>query len=261
MSLLFNLLIYFFIGHTKALEFFTAYLLEKSLSLDNLFVFLVIFSYFDLPLLFQQKVLKWGILGAFLMRAAFIFGGIWLLKSFHFLFFVFGGFLIYSGFKLFFQKEEKINPEKNLFLRIVKKIAPLTHDSSEGKFFLKKEGIIHLTPLFVILLLIESSDLVFAIDSVPAVLAITQDPFIAYTSNVFAILGLRALYFCLAGFLPKFLYLKKGVMALLILIGLKMILSEFYHIPVAFSLIMILIVLTFSILLSLIKKEKYVIPH
>ncbi len=256
LALFFNLLIYFFLGSQAALGFFTAYLLEKSLSLDNLFVFLLIFSYFDLSFHLQQKVLKWGILGAFLMRAIFIFGGIWLLQTFHFLFFIFGGFLIFSGIKMIFQKEGKVDPEKNLFLRIIKKIAPLIEDIKEGKFFIKKGKLIYLTPLFVVLVLIESSDLVFALDSVPAVLSITRDPFIAYTSNAFAILGLRALYFVLAGFLPKFIYLKKGVIILLIFIGIKMILSEFYLIPLVFSLGLILIVLTTSILLSLIKKGR-----
>ncbi|MFH1423630.1 MAG: TerC/Alx family metal homeostasis membrane protein [Candidatus Nealsonbacteria bacterium] len=258
LALLFNFLIYLFMGPEKALEFLTAYLLEKSLSLDNLFVFLVIFSYFNLSISFQQKVLKWGILGAFLMRAAFIFGGIWLLQSFHFLFFVFGGFLVFSGIKLFFQKEEKVQPEKNLFLRFVKKIAPISDDHACSSFF-QKVGVKRcITPLFVVLLLIESSDLIFAIDSVPAVLAITGDPFIAYTSNAFAILGLRALYFLIAGFLPRFIYLKKGVMLLLVIVGLKMILSQWWHIPIAITLLSILFVLTFSIVLSLIKKKPHV---
>jgi len=256
LSLLFNFLIYLFIGSEKALEFLTAYLLEKSLSLDNLFVFLVIFSYFNLPLILQQKILKWGILGAFLMRAAFIFGGIWLLQSFHFLFFIFGGFLIASGLKLFFQKDEKVEPEKNIFFKIIKKFVPLSCDINESKFFSKMGSSLCLTPLFVALILIESSDLIFAVDSVPAVLAITQDPFIAYTSNAFAILGLRALYFCLAGVLPKFTYLKRGVMVLLILIGLKMILSQWWHIPIGLSLLSILSVLICAILLSIIKNKK-----
>ncbi|PIU98172.1 tellurium resistance protein TerC, partial [Candidatus Wolfebacteria bacterium CG03_land_8_20_14_0_80_40_12] len=264
LALLFNLLIYFFFGSGKALEFLTAYLLEKSLSLDNLFVFLVIFSYFDLPILFQQKVLKLGILGAFVMRAVFIFGGIWLLSSFHFLFYIFGAFLIYSGIKLIFQKTEKIEPEKNLFLRIVRKVVPLVDDLKKGKIFIKKEGKICLTSLFAILILIESSDLIFALDSVPAVLAITQDPFIAYTSNAFAILGLRALYFFLVGFLPKFIYLKRGITILLIFIGLKMVLSNVYHLSLVFSLSIILLIIGLSIILSLIKQKQrknYALPH
>ena len=264
LALLFNLLIYFFFGQGKALEFLTAYLLEKSLSLDNLFVFLVIFSYFDLPILFQQKVLKLGILGAFVMRAVFIFGGIWLLSSFHFLFYIFGAFLIYSGIKLIFQKTEKIEPEKNLFLRIVRKVVPLVDDLKKGKIFIKKEGKICLTSLFAILILIESSDLIFALDPVPAVLAITQDPFIAYTSNAFAILGLRALYFFLVGFLPKFIYLKRGITILLIFIGLKMVLSNVYHLSLVFSLSIILLIIGLSIILSLIKQKQrknYALPH
>lgn len=252
LALFFNLLIYFFLGHEKALEFFTAYLLEKSLSLDNLFVFLVIFSYFDLSIISQQKVLKWGILGAFLMRAAFIFGGIWLLDKFHFLFYFFGAFLIFTAVKLLFQKGEKIDPQKNLFLRIVKKIIPVAGECKENKFFAKIEGrkTACLTPLFIALILIESSDLVFALDSVPAVLAITRDPFLAYTSNAFAILGLRALYFFLVTLLPKFVYLEKAIVALLAFVGIKMILSQFYHIPLGFSLFFILFVLAVSILMS-----------
>ena len=255
LALFFNFLIYLFFGQEKALEFLTAYLLEKSLSLDNLFVFLVIFSYFDLPVFLQRKVLKWGILGAFVMRAIFIFGGIFLLQRFHFLFYIFGAFLIYSGIKLIFQKEEKVNPEKNLFLRMARKIIPFVEDIKEGKFCVKKDNVLCFTPLFVVLLLIESSDLVFAIDSVPAVLSVTRDPFIAYTSNAFAILGLRALYFFLAGFLPKFVYLKRGVIALLIFIGFKMILSRFYEIPIVLSLFIILAVLVLSILLSFLRKN------
>ncbi len=250
LALFFNLLIYFFLGHGKALEFFTAYLLEKSLSLDNLFVFLVIFSYFDLPVISQQKVLKLGILGAFLMRAIFIFGGIWLLQKFDFLFYIFGAFLILTAFKLLFQKGEKIDPQKNLFLRIIKKIVPIEDGCKEDKFFVKKGKAISLTPLFIALILIESSDLVFALDSVPAVLAITQDPFLAYTSNAFAILGLRALYFFLVTLLPKFIYLEKAIITLLAFVGFKMIFNQIYHIPLVFSLVFILAVLIISISLS-----------
>ena len=250
LALFFNLLIYLFLGSEKALEYLTAYLLEKSLSLDNLFIFLVIFSYFDLPFLSQQKVLKWGILGAFLMRAIFIFGGILLLQKFHFMFFVFGAFLIFSGIRLLLQKGEKIDPQKNFFLRLARKILPLAVDSKENKFFVKNGKFGYFTPLFLALILIESSDLVFALDSVPAVLAITQDPFLAYTSNAFAILGLRALYFFLVTLLPKFVYLGKAIITLLAFVGLKMILNQFYHIPLVFSLGFILFVLIVSILLS-----------
>jgi len=257
LALLFNLLIYFFFGSEKALEYFTAYLLEKSLSLDNLFVFLIIFSFFDLSLFSQRKVLKWGILGAFLMRAIFIFGGIWLLKSFNFLFFVFGAFLIYSGIRLLFRKERKIDPQKNWFLRIVKKFVRLTTDMKDSRFYFREPGLgLWITPLLVTLILIESSDLVFAFDSVPAVLSITQDPFIAYTSNAFAILGLRAFYFVLANLLPKFIYLKNAIIILLTFVGLKMILGQFYHVPITFSLAFILITIAISILLSFLKMRK-----
>lgn len=259
LALFFNVLIYFFLGHGKALEFLTAYLLEKSLSLDNLFVFLVIFSYFDLSVISQRKVLKWGILGAFIMRAFFIFGGIWLLGKFDFLFYIFGAFLIFTAFKLLFQKGEKIEPEKNIFLRIVKKIVPVAENCKENKFLTRVEGrrFLCLTPLFISLILIESADIVFALDSVPAVLSITQDPFIAYTSNAFAVLGLRALYFFLVTLLPKFIYFEKAVIILLAFVGVKMISQDFLHIPMVFSLGFILSVLIASILLSWkkIKKE------
>ncbi len=259
LALFFNLLIYLFFGFGKALEFFTAYLLEKSLSLDNLFVFLVIFSYFDLPIIFQQKVLKLGILGAFIMRAVFIFGGIWLLQRFDFLFYIFGAFLIFTAFKMLFQKGEKPEPQKNWLFKIIKKIVPIAENCKESKFFTKDgQRLLCLTPLFIALILIESSDLIFALDSVPAVLAITRDPFLAYTSNAFAILGLRALYFFLVTLLPKFVYLEKAIVALLAFVGLKMILNQFYHIPLVFSLGFILLILVVSILLSFkkIKEEK-----
>lgn len=255
LALFFNILIYFFLGAGKAAEFFTAYLLEKSLSLDNLFIFLVIFSYLDLSIISQQKVLKLGILGAFLMRAVFIFGGIWLLQKFDFLFYIFGGFLIFTALKLLFQKGERMDPSKNWFLRIIKRVVPIAETCKENKFFIKNGKTLCITPLFIAVILIESSDLVFALDSVPAVLAITQDPFLAYTSNAFAILGLRALYFFLVTLLPKFIYLEKAVITLLAFIGLKMILNQFFHIPIIFSLSFISLVLTASILLS-IKKLK-----
>ena len=250
LALFFNLLIYFFLGHGKALEFFTAYLLEKSLSLDNLFVFLVIFSYFDLSVISQQKVLKLGILGAFLMRAVFIFGGIWVLQKFDFLFYIFGAFLIFTAFKLLVRKGEKIDPQKSWFLKIIKRFVPITDDCKENKFCIKNGKTLCFTPLLLALILIESADLVFALDSVPAVLAITQDPFLAYTSNAFAILGLRALYFFLITLLPKFVYLEKAIIALLAFVGFKMIFNQIYHIPLVLSLVFILAVLAISILLS-----------
>jgi len=255
LALFFNLLIYIFFGRALALEYLTAYLVEKSLSFDNLFIFLVIFSYFDLSFFPQQKVLKWGILSAFLMRAIFIFGGIWLLAKFHFLFYIFGLFLIFSGIRLLIKKGEKINPEDNFFLKLVRKIIPITMDSHENNFFVRAGRFGRFTPLFLALILVESSDLVFALDSVPAVLAITQNPFIAYTSNAFAILGLRALYFFLCGFLPKFIYFEKGIVVLLIFVGTKMIFDRFYHIPILLSLGFIVAVLAISIFASLYKQK------
>jgi len=261
LALFFNLLIYFFLGHGKALEFFTAYLLEKSLSLDNLFVFLVIFSYLDLPIVSQQRVLKLGILGAFVMRALFIFGGIWLLQEFDFLFYIFGAFLIFTAFKLLVQKGEKIDPQKNWFLKIIKKFVPIANDCKENKFCIKEGRTLRFTPLFIALILVESADLVFALDSIPAVLAITQDPFLAYTSNAFAILGLRALYFFLVTLLPKFVYLEKAIITLLAFVGFKMIFNQLYHIPLVFSLGFILLVLIVSILLSVKKLRENKITY
>ena len=259
LAVFFGLLIYLFLGHEQALEYFTAYLLEKSLSLDNLFVFLVIFSFFDLPITGQQKVLKWGIFSAFILRAVFIFGGIFLLNKYDFLFYFFGAFLVYTGIKMILRKEKNINPQKNLFLKYIKKLIPVTDDIEGEKFFIKKPGLgHHVTPLFLALILIESSDVLFATDSVPAVLAVTQNPFIAYTSNAFAILGLRALYFLLANLLPRFVHLKKGIIIILIFIGFKMILSEasLIQIPLSFSLIFILVTISASVLLSFFKNKK-----
>ena len=255
LALLFNLLIYIFLGHNKALEFFTAYLLEKSLSLDNLFVFMVIFTYFGLPVISQQKVLKLGILGAFILRAIFIFGGIFLLQRFEFLFYIFGLFLIYSAIKLFFQKETKLDIKNNIFFRFLNRFK-IINDIKSNKFVVNKGGKTYITILLVILVLIESSDVIFALDSVPAVLAITQNPFIAYTSNAFAILGLRALYFFLILLLPKFYYLKKAIIVLLAFIGIKMIFNQIYHMPIIYSLIFILLTLTTAILFSYIKTKK-----
>jgi tellurite resistance protein TerC len=251
LALLFNAGIYFKLGETKALEFLTGYIIEKSLSVDNLFVFIMIFAYFAIPKRYQPTILKWGILGALVMRAIFIFVGIELLDKFHWMIYVFGGILIYTGFKMAFGGEEEIKPEHNLLVRLVRRFFPITRRIRGSHFFIKRRGILAATPLFLTLVVVESSDLIFAVDSIPAILAVTRDPFIVYTSNVFAIMGLRALYFLLASVMGMFVYLKLGVSFILAFVGVKMLLSSIYPIPTSFSLGMIVGVLTIAILTSI----------
>jgi len=252
LALFFNAGVYYFLGKTKALEFFTAYVIEKSLSVDNLFVFIMIFAYFHIPRLYQPKILKWGIIGALVMRAIFIFVGIGLLERFHWMIYIFGGILIFTGIKMAFGQEEKLDPEKNLMIRLVRKIVPITKRGYGDRFFIKKNGLRAATPIFLTLVMVESSDVIFAIDSIPAVLAVTRDPFIVYTSNVFAIMGLRALYFLLASVMNMFLYLKQGISVVLIFVGVKMLLAGTnYEIPVQFSLGVIFGVLVLSIIISI----------
>ncbi|MEG8988376.1 TerC/Alx family metal homeostasis membrane protein [Ignavibacteria bacterium 4148-Me] len=256
-ALFFNLLIYIFLedGHHKALEFLAGYLIEKSLSVDNLFVFLMIFNVMNIKDLHQPHILKWGILSAIIMRIIFILAGVALIKLFHPIIYIFGILLFYAAYKMAFQKEEKIDYEKNPAIKFITKKFRILTQYEGGKFFVKKNGKIFLTPLFLTLILIESSDIVFAIDSIPAVIAITRDPFIIITSNIFAILGLRALYFALAGIVDLFIYLKYGVAIILAYVGVKMLISDFFTIPVAISLLFIIICLAISIILSLIKRK------
>ncbi len=256
-ALFFNLLIYFFLedGHQKALEFLAGYLIEKSLSVDNLFVFLMIFNVMNIKDVHQPHILKWGIISAIIMRIIFILAGVTLIKIFHPIIYVFGILLFYAAYKMAFQKEEKINYEKNPAIKFITKKFRILTQYEGGKFFVKLNGKIFLTPLFLTLILIESSDIVFAIDSIPAVIAITHDPFIIITSNIFAILGLRALYFALAGIVDLFVYLKYGVAVVLAYVGIKMLISDFFTIPIIISLLFIIICLALSIILSLIKKK------
>lgn len=239
LAMLFTVLVVVWLGPSKGIEFFTGYIIEWSLSVDNLFVFLVIFSYFAVPPESRHRVLFWGILGAILMRGAFIAGGLALLKLFHWIIYVFGAFLIFTGFKLGFHAEGQIEPERNPVLRLARRYLPVTegYDRAEPRFFVRTtDGRLMATPLFLVLLVVESTDVVFAVDSVPAVLAITRDPFIVYTSNIFAILGLRALFFLLAGVLDYFCYLRYGLSAVLVFVGIKMVISDFYKIPSPISL-------------------------
>lgn len=256
LALIFNYGIFIFMGREKAIEFLTGYVIEKSLSIDNLFVFIMVFTYFNVDTKYQHKILFWGILGALVMRAIFIFAGVALISMFHWIIYVFGGFLIFTGIKMLFHKDEKLNPNKNPLVIIFKKFFPVTEVMHGSKFFVKTNARTVATPLFVVLLVIEFTDLIFAVDSIPAILAISNDTFIIFTSNVFAILGLRALYFALAGITKYFYYLKYGLSAILVFVGIKMIMAEFYKIPVVYSLLTILGILIISILFSVIYPKK-----
>jgi tellurite resistance protein TerC len=251
LALLFNLGLYYLRGPEPALEFLTGYLIEKSLSVDNIFVFLLIFTYFRVPLRYQHRVLFWGVLGALVMRAILIALGISLIQHFHWVIYIFGGFLILTGVKMALEKDKEINPERNPALRLFRRFAPVTDNYREGKFFVKEGGRRLATPLMIALLVVETTDLIFAVDSIPAILAITQDPFIIYTSNVFAILGLRALYFALAGVMRSFHYLHYGLSAILVFVGAKMVLSEFYKIPIGMALGVVACILSISVIASL----------
>jgi tellurite resistance protein TerC len=255
LALLFNLGICFWRGPESALEFLTSYLIEKALSVDNIFVFLLIFSYFDVPLLYQHKVLLWGILGALIMRALFIAMGITLIQKVHWVIYIFGGFLILTGIKIALEKQKEIRPERNPVLRIFRRFMPVSDRYENGKFFSKEERGYVATPLFIVLLVVETTDIVFAVDSIPAILAITLDPFIVYTSNVFAILGLRALYFALAGMMRQFQYLHYGLSAILIFVGIKMIVAAVWKIPTDIALGVIAGILLISVLASVIQQK------
>ena len=256
-ALLYNISIYFKFsdGHIKAMEFLAAYLMEKSLSVDNLFVFIMIFTLMGIEDRDQPHILKWGILGAIFFRIIFILTGVALIEKFDFVIYIFGAILLFTAYKMAFMEEKKIEPEKNLFVKFVSKIFPVKTNNVH-KFFVKENGKLYITNLFLTLVLIESTDIIFALDSIPAVIAISRDPFIIITSNIFAILGLRALYFALAGIMGLFRFLKYGISFLLFFVGVKMLISDFYHVPINISLFVIAITLTISILASVLIKEK-----
>jgi len=256
LALAFNAWIYFYMGPSKALEFFTGYIIEESLSVDNLFVFIMIFTYFKVGKAHQPKILKWGIIGALVLRAIFIFAGIGLLERFHWMVYIFGGLLVITGIKMAFGKEGKIEPEKNLLVRLVGRIFPVSADARCHRFFIREKGHVAVTPLFLTLLVVESSDVIFAMDSIPAILAVTRDPFIVYTSNVFAILGLRSLYYLLANVMDMFVYLKAGISFILAFVGVKMLIADHYPIPVHISLMVIVFVLATAIITSLATGQK-----
>ncbi|MBM4161286.1 MAG: TerC family protein [Ignavibacteria bacterium] len=253
LSFLFNVGVYFYTDMTTALEFLTGYLIEKSLSVDNLFVFLVIFSYFKVPPVYQHRVLFFGILGALVMRGILIAVGVALISKFHWILYIFGLFLVFTGAKMAFQNEAaEIRPERNIVVRFFRKIMPVTPGYHGSKFFLKLGGRRYATLLFIVLIVVETTDLLFAFDSIPAIFAITTDPFIVYTSNIFAILGLRALYFALAGLMNLFHYLKIGLSVILIFVGIKMLLSDIFPIPIGIALAIVAGVLLVSIVASVI---------
>ncbi|MBX7226188.1 MAG: TerC family protein [Chitinophagales bacterium] len=256
LALLFNLFLHIQYGKTIALEFFTGYLIEKALSVDNIFVFVLIFTFFQIPPIYQHKVLFWGILSALLMRIIFIFAGVALLEKFHWSIYFFGAILIVTGIKMLTQKDKKMAPEKNPIIKWMRKIMPVTNELHGSNFFIKKDGKRWATPLFMVLIMIEITDLIFAVDSIPAILAVTKNQFIVYTSNVFAILGLRSLYFALAGVIERFKYLSVGLAIILVFVGLKMVLVDVYKIPIHLSLLFIVCTLFISVVVSLYKTSK-----
>ncbi len=251
----FAAVLYHWQGRTPALEFITGYVIELSLSVDNLFVFLLIFRYFSVPQEHQQRVLVWGILGALALRAVFIFAGVGLLRRFHFITYVFGAILVYSGIKLFREGESEIHPEKNPVLRLFRKLIPVTKDYEGDKFFVRR-AVLMATPLFIVLLVVETTDVLFAVDSIPAILAITLNTFVVYTSNVFAILGLRAMYFALAGMLDVFHYLHYGLAMILMFVGAKMLSSGYIEIPTTVTLGIVAAVLASSVGASLLNPKR-----
>jgi tellurite resistance protein TerC len=251
----FAISLFFWQGRATSLEFITGYVIELSLSVDNLFVFLVIFRYFKVADEQQHKVLFWGIVGALVMRGLFILAGVTLIRRFEWITYLFGATLVYSGYKLLRQGETEIHPEKNPVLRVFRRIMPVTDNYEGGKFFIRRPGL-YATPLFVVLLVIETTDVVFAVDSIPAVLAITLNAFIVYTSNIFAILGLRSMYFALAGLMDVFHYLHYGLSVVLIFVGLKMLGSHYVQIPTAWALTVVIGVLASSVLASVLRPRK-----
>jgi len=255
MAAAFAVFVFFWHGRATALEFVTGYVIELSLSVDNLFVFLLIFRFFKVSSEHQHRVLFWGIIGALIMRAVFILVGVGLISRFTWITYIFGLLLLFSGIKLFLQEESEIHPEKNPILKLVRKLVPVTEDYEGGKFFVRRPQL-YATPLFVVLMVVETTDVAFAVDSIPAVLAITLNAFIVYTSNVFAIMGLRSMYFALAGLMEMFRYLHYGLSVVLSFIGVKMLVAHYYEIPTAYALATVGGILLISVLASLIHPAK-----
>lgn len=256
LALSFGAAIYFTLGGQKAVEYITGYIVEYSLSVDNMFVFLMIFTYFAIPKEHQPKVLIYGIAGAVALRFLFVFVGIQLINAFSWVIYVFGAILIFTAIKMLLQKDEEVHPEKNIAYRLLKKIFPFKADTRTSNFFIKENGVLYATPMLAAVCVVEMSDIVFAIDSIPAVLSISRDTFIVYTSNIFAIVGLRSLYFLLASLAAKFKFLQAGVAAILFFVGVKMIISHYVHIPTLLSLGVIIFILAVAVIISVLYDKK-----
>ena len=256
LAIIFDVVLYFYLGRDKAVLFTTAYLIEYSLSVDNLFVFMAIFTYFAVPREAQRKVLLWGILGAIFFRGLFIFAGIGLIGKFHFLIYILGVFLIYTSIKLITQREKEVKPDKNPVVRFARKILRVSSEYHGATFFERKKGVLFATPLIIVLIAIETMDIMFATDSIPSILAVTIDPLIVYSSSIFAILGLRALFFALSGLFHLFRYLSTGVCIVLAFVGVKLLISDIFEIPVLISLGVVLVILASSVILSLVIPRK-----
>ena len=256
LALMFNAGVFIFAGETRGLEFFTGYVIERALSFDNIFVFVIIFSYFGVPSHFQHKALFWGILGALITRGAFIVAGTALIKQFEWVLYIFGVILVYSGWKMMFQKGVEVHPEKNLFIRFARKLFPVSTGYESSRFIIRRDRKLFITPLLLVLITIETTDVVFAVDSIPAVFGVTRDPFIVYSSNIFAILGLRATYFLLTGIMKSFYYLSHGLSIVLMFIGLKMLAADFVPISITASLLIVVAILAVAIIASIIKFKK-----
>jgi tellurite resistance protein TerC len=261
LALLFNLAIYFWRGPQTALEFFTGYVIEYSLSVDNLFVFVILFSAFGVPQSQQHRVLFWGILGALILRGILITFGVVMIERFFWIAYIFGAFLIYSGLKIGFKKESEPHPEKNPILRLARKFLPITKRNYQGKFMMRRNGKLFFTPLVLVLIAVETTDLVFALDSVPAIFGITHDPFVIYTSNIFAIMGLRSLYFLLAKAMGKFHFLQHALSVILVFIGVKMVIAHFYEVPIGISLGVVIGLLVLAVILSLLREKQLQRQH
>lgn len=253
LALLFNIGIYIRFGSVKALEFLTGFLIEKALSVDNVFVFIVIFSFFRVPKVYQHRVLFWGILGALIMRAIFIFAGAALLHRFHWVLYIFGAILIFTGIRMLRHNETDIHPQRNIVYRLFRRMVPMVHGYHGQQFFVQEGGRLLATPLLLVLVVIEATDVVFAVDSIPAIFAITTDTFIVYTSNIFAIMGLRNLYFVVAKFMEKFHLLNIGLAFVLLFVGVKMLLADFYKIPITVSLSVVVFLLGTSVMASILR--------
>jgi tellurite resistance protein TerC len=256
LALAFNVGLFFFAGSEPALQFFTGYLIEKSLSVDNIFLFALVFSYFNVPARYQHRVLFWGVLSALLLRGMMIGLGSVLIEDFHWILYIFGAFLIFTGIRMGLQQDEHIELNNNPVVKLVRRMMPVTEQYEGGKFVVRRDGRSFLTPLMLVLIVIETMDIVFAVDSIPAIFAVTTDPFIVFTSNVFAILGLRSLYFVFANIIDKFYYLKIALAVILTFIGVKMVLTDLFHVPTWSSLVAIAVVLTVAIIASIVRAQR-----